>query len=546
MRLLGALALAGLIGLMADDLAVADTKKASGKYAAKKAAPLPGGLLAEDAKIDAAALARHIDKLIAQKIGEEKTVSSPRCSDEEFLRRVYLDITGKIPTYEQAVAFLDSKDQNRRAKLIDELLESKEYGRHMADIWQALLLPRNSDNRRLMQWYPHLVKWLDEQFNANAGWDKIARGIVTASGEVNKTGPAVYWVANATADKVTDNVTRMFLGVQLQCAQCHNHPFTDFKQDEYWGMAAFFIKTGPNGNPRGAANKGGTVSIVERPNLPPNRRRMLPESAKFLPPKFLQGEKPTVKSSDPVRPVLADWMTSPKNPFFARAMVNRMWSQFFGRGIVNPVDDMIDANAPSHPELLADLSAQFAKNGFDLKYLVRAICNSETYQRSSKPHGNNGESGSELFARMAVKVVTPQQLYDSLGMLTGPAGRGRAGRPAPANRNAPNAREAFVNFFSAEDGADPTEYQDGIPQVLRLMNAPQLNNFAVLQPTIRAGKSPDEIVERLYLTVLARRPSEADKGIVKKFLDRNKGDAREAYAGVLWALMNSSEFRLIR
>jgi hypothetical protein len=501
------------------------------------------GTLPADTKLSAEQLASHIDQAIDRKLAQEKVDASPRCSPEEFLRRAYLDITGKVPTADRATAFLDSKELDRRRRLIDELLADKDYGRHLADIWQGLLLPRNSDNRRVMQWYPQLTTWLEEQFNARAGWDRIAREVVTATGAVNKKGPVVYFLANNTPDKMTDSVTRLFLGVQLQCAQCHNHPFTDWKQDEYWHMAAFFLKVGPDGNARRAARNGGTITIAERTR--PNRRRMLPESAKILPPKYLQGDKATVKPDEPARPVLADWMTRPDNPFFARAMVNRMWAHFFGRGIVNPVDDMHDGHQPSHPELLADLAQQFAANGFDLKYLVLAITLSETYQRSSKPKGNNGDAALEMFARMSVRPLTPGQLYDSLTLLVGAPGNGPRGR-RPMGRNRAGGREAFVNFFSAEDGADPTEYQAGIPQVLRLMNAPQLNNARILQPLLREGKGQGEVIEKLYLTVLARRPRGEEIDRVTAYLNRNKDDRRQALAGVLWALMNSSEFALNR
>jgi hypothetical protein len=527
-QILGGLAV--LLSLCASDaLAQTATKK---------------GTLPADRKLSAEQLAAHIDRAVDRKLTQEKVDPSPRCSDEEFLRRAYLDVTGKVPTAEKASAFLDSKEPNRRGRLIDELLASKDYGRHLADVWQALLLPRSSDNRRLMQWYGNLTTWLEEQFNDGAGWDRIARDVITATGAVNKKGPVVYWLVNNTPDKVTDNVTRMFLGVQLACAQCHNHPFTDWKQDEYWHMAAFFMKVGPDGNARRAARNGGTITISEQSRL---GRRRLPESAKMLPPKFLQGEKPTVKPGEPVRPVLTDWMTSPSNPYFARAMVNRMWALFFGRGIVNPVDDMHDGNLASHPELLADLAQQFAAAGFDLKYLVRAIALSQTYQRTSKPTGNNGDAGPELFARMAVKPLTPGQLYDSLTMLVGAPGNGPRGRrPMAGARFRPGGREAFINFFSAEDGADPTEYQAGIPQVLRLMNAPQLNNARVLAPLLRDGKEQGAVVETLYLTVLARRPRSEEIDRVNAFLNRYKVDRRQALAGVLWALMNSSEFALNR
>jgi hypothetical protein len=506
---------------------------------ASAAAALPA-----DRKLPAEQLARHIDRLINRKLAQEKVTASPRCSDEEFLRRVHLDITGKVPSGDAAIAFLDSKEPDKRARLIDELLAGKDYGRHFADVWQALLLPRSSDSRFLMRWYPNLTTWLQQQFNEGASWDKIARGVLTASGAVDKQGPAVYWLANGTPDRATDNVTRLFLGVQLQCAQCHNHPFTDFKQDEYWHLAAFFLKVGPDGNVRRAVRNGGTITISERPR--PARRRGLPDSAKVLPPKFLQGEKAQVKPGEPLRPVLADWMTSPKNPYFARAMVNRTWALFFGRGIVNPVDDMHDGNLPSHPELLADLSRQFVAGGFDVKHLVRAITLSQTYQRGSKPKGNNADAGPELYARMAVRPLTPGQLYDSLTQLVGAPANRPAGRRAGAARFGFNPREAFVTFFSAEDGADPTEYQDGIPQVLRLMNGPQLNNARLLGPILRDSKGQGELIEKLYLTVLARRPRSEEVARIDTFLARNKDNRRQALAGVLWALMNSSEFRVNR
>jgi hypothetical protein len=498
------------------------------------------------AKLSAEQLAAHIDRAIEEKVKTEKVALSPRTSDAEFLRRVYLDLTGKLPTPEKAVAFLDSKDAGKRAKLIDELLASKDFGAHMADVWQALLLPRNTESRRLLGLFPHLVSWLAEQFNDNVGWDKIARDIITSSGQVNKKGPTVYWLANGTADKATDNVTRMFMGIQLQCAQCHNHPFTEYKRDEYWRMAAFFLKVQPDGNPRQAVRNGGNISISES-TARPNRRRRLPESAKVLPAKFLGGDAPKIRANEPARPVFADWLTNPKNPFFARAMVNRTWGQLFGRGFVQPVDDMHDGNPCSHPELLAELSAQFAASGFDVKYLFRALCNSQAYQRSSKLAGNNGEAGPELFARMAIKPLTPGQLYDCIGQVMGGVAQARgAARAAGPARFGGTPREAFIVSFGIEDGADPTEYQAGIPQVLRLMNAPQLNRAGAINALVREGKSQAEIVEAIYLKVLSRRPSSEEMDRVVRFLQKNRDDSRQAYAGVLWALVNSSEFALNR
>jgi hypothetical protein len=491
------------------------------------------------AKLDSPGLARHIDQSIDARLKAEKVDASPVCDDAEFIRRVYLDLTGRIPPADKVAAFLDSREPDRRARLIDELLASSDFGKHQADVWQALLLPRTSDNRRLNS--APLVRWLEESFNANKPWDGLVRDLLTATGEPDKNGAVTYFLSNPTPDKLTDNVTRLFLGVQLQCAQCHNHPFTDWKQDAYWGMAAFFTKVRIQGNPRAAAQRQGNLGVNESGTGRPLR---LPDSAKRLPPRFLQGEQPSLAAGAPYRPALADWMVSPKNPFFSRAMVNRTWAQLFGRGLVNPVDDMHDGNPPSHPELLAELSRQFAANSFDVKYLYRAICNSSVYQRTSRPAGNNVEAGAELFARMAVKVMTPEQLFDSLTRVLGNVGGQGPGRRQGAQaRLARGPREAFVAFFGVEDGSDPTEYQGGIPQVLRLMNSPPLNNAAMLAPLLEAHKTPAEVIEHLFLATLSRRPSPAESQRLTAYV-RSHGENRQAYTDVLWVLLNTSEFTL--
>jgi len=488
-------------------------------------------------------LSQQIDEAIDTCLSGEKVAPSPRSDDAEFVRRIYLDITGHIPPADKAAAFLDSRNPNKRAELIEELLASKDYGKHQADIWQTLLLPRTSENRFIS--FDRMTEWLEKSFNDNKPWDKMVREILTAQGDQDKNGAVTYFLANLTPDKLTDNATRVFLGVQLQCAQCHDHPFTKWKQDEYWGMAAFFTKVRINGNPRQAAMQGGTVSINEDGKGRPIR---LPISAKRVPPKFLQGEQPDLSSSDAYRPVLAKWMTDPQNRYFSRAMVNRVWAQFFGRGLVNPIDDMHDGNQPSHPQLLDELSAQFTASGFDVKQLIRALCNSEAYQRTSKPTARNREAVPELFSRMAVKVLTPEQLYDSLVMILG-APNQASPRRKPANAAAARLRNVtprmlFVAFFKGDDNAEPTEYQAGIPQVLRMMNAPMLNNYATLTPLLKSGKTPEQIIEHLYLTALARRPSAHELRKCVALVRKHSDEPRQAYGDILWVLLNSSEFTL--
>jgi hypothetical protein len=487
---------------------------------------------------------RQIDEAIDARLRAEKIAPSPRCDDAEFVRRIYLDLTGHIPSAEKAAAFLDSREPNKRAALIDALLAGSEYGKHQADIWQALLLPRTSDNRFLA--FDKMTEWLAKGFNENKPWDQMVRDILTAEGDLDKNGAVTYFLANLSPDKLTDNTTRVFLGVQLQCAQCHNHPFTNWKQDEYWGMAAFFTKVRLTGNPRQAAQQGGTVGISESGKGRPIR---LPISAKRVPPKFLQGEQPELVSGNGYRPVLAKWMTDPKNPYFSRAMVNRLWAQFFGRGLVNPVDDMHDGNTPSHPQLLAELSAQFAANGFNVKEFIRDLCNSAAYQRTSKPVAGNREAGPELFSRMAIQVLTPEQLFDSLVQILGAPNQGNPRRRPPnaaaaALRRNIMPRTLFVAFFKGDDNAEPTEYQAGIPQVLRLMNSPQLNNLAMLGPILKSGKTPRQIVEHLYLAALSRRPTPHELERTLALVHKHANEPRQAYGDILWVLLNSSEFTL--
>jgi hypothetical protein len=493
-------------------------------------------------KPDPAALARKIDQAIDKRLAAEKVSASPRADDAEFLRRAALDITGVIPSTERVTAFLDSKDAAKREKLIDELLASPQYGRHMADVWQHLMLPRDSDNRRLQP--APFVAWLDESFNADKPWDKIVRDILTATGTQDESPAVTYFLANPTVDKMTDSSARLFLGVQLQCAQCHNHPFTKWKQDEYWGMAAFFMKVRPD-RVNKAAKNGDSPGITEVSNQGGKPPR-LPESARTVPAKFFQGEQPKLARNAPYRPVLADWVVSPKNKFFARAMVNRTWGQLFGRGFVNPVDDLRDDNVPSHTELLQELADAFAASGFDLKFLVKSICLSETYNRTSRPAAGN-EKDETLFSHVAVKPLTPEQLYDSLEVVLGSArgGREKGGKPQGGKpRLGGGPREQFIAFFAADESAPATEYTAGIPQALRLMNAPQMNNAAAVAAAHARGATSAEAIGHLYVATLSRRPTAAEAERLTAYVEKHKGDVRQAYGDILWAVLNSSEFAL--
>ncbi|MCS7044989.1 MAG: DUF1549 and DUF1553 domain-containing protein [Gemmataceae bacterium] len=516
--------------------ATPNVKTEAKKFESNRAVPGAGQ------KLDSKALAKLIDDEIYRALRLEGIPPSGRSGDAEFLRRVYLDLIGVIPPPGKVTEFLDSKDPEKRAKVIDELLSNERFGKSIAEIWSGLMIPRESNNRRLD--HAPFQNWLAKQFNDNVPLDKIVYSLLTSTGNLDENGAVGYFVGNPTVDKMTDNVSRMFLGVRLECAQCHNHPFVSWKQDDYWGMAAFFMKTKLTINPQQAAKKGVPPGVIETSGPAKGKKGNLPESAKIVPAKFLQGVQPKLPAGEPYRPVFAQWVVSPDNPFFARAMVNRFWYQLFGRGLVNPVDDMHEENLPSHPELLAALTEQFKVNGFDVKYLIRAICNSEAYQRTSRPLADNIEDKT-LFSHRTVRVLSPEQLYDSIVAVMGQAPTKR-GDVAPKQKGVPaGAREQFLNFFRVDD-VDPQEYQSGIPQALRLMNSNQTN--AVLAIADRAmtgsGGDPKKVIERLYLTIVSRPPGPEDQRRMEEFIRKAGGPSRQTYGDIAWALLNSSEFAL--
>ncbi len=537
----------GTLTLDSDEAQAQPAKTKAKTVDAKKSenAPKSKGLpeaksLTAGKKIDAVALARLIDQEVNKRLQAEGVKSTGLCDDAEFVRRAHLDLVGVIPPAARVIAFLDSKEKDKRAKLIDELLADSRYGNYHAEQLVNLMIPRETNNRALNQ--KPLEKWFAENFNANTPLNKTVYELVTATGEIDKNPAGAYFVGNNTVDKITDNVTRTFLGVQLQCAQCHNHPFTDWKQTEYWAMAAFFMKTKASGTPQQAAKKGVSISITEN-NKAPNKKG-LPESAKIVPAKFLQGIEPKMNIADPYRPVLAQWMTSADNRFFARAMANRLWFNMFGRGLVNAVDDMHEDNAATHPELLSTLTEQMKLHGFDAKYLLRAICLSEVYQRSSISTVDAGSVDHDVYSRREIRVMNPEQMFDSLTTILGTGAKGEPKEKAAGKKGPQGPRDTFITFFRVEE-SNPLEYQNGIPQALRMMNSAFTNRAEVIAAQIAGNaKTPAEAIERIYVTALSRRPTTQETTRLTTYVARPGATTRAAYGDILWALLNSSEFVL--
>jgi hypothetical protein len=486
----------------------------------------------------AAQLAELIDQQIDARLGTEGVRAAKLADDAEFVRRIYLDLHGAVPTLEQVKHFLADAEPDKRSRLIDSLLADARYGRHLADIWQGYLIsPLADDQKTRAERFGH---WLAEQFNTRR-WDQIVTDLITATGKM-EDNPAVTYLIEGRLPRavpdLTDLTTRYFLGIRLNCAQCHDHPFVNWKQKEFWGMAAFFTQIQTPKRAKQVYERG----VVDDPQwtLANLKDAGVPDGFIQSAPTFLGGQALSPSRETTHRSALARWITAPENPYFARAMVNRTWWRLFGRAIVQPVDDMHGANAPSYPALLDLLTRRFVQSGFDLKFLTRAIVLSRAYQRSSQA-GESAEKQAALFGRMAIKVLSAGQLYDSLETICGPAAK-VTGIDARQG-----ARWEFTQFFGESADPDPIEYRRGIPHLLRQMNSGQFTgrnlDGLVTRITPSSDGSIEEIASDLFLRILSRRPTETELRQVKSYLDRC-GSTLDGFRQLAWVLIMTSEFSL--
>jgi hypothetical protein len=487
----------------------------------------------------AAELATRIDQQIDARLRSEGVPAAEVADDAEFVRRIHLDLHGTVPTLEQTTRFLADAAPDKRAGLVDSLLADARYGQYLADIWQGYLMSPFADDQTKRA--GRFRDWLAEQFNTRP-WDEIVTDVITAGGKM-EDNPAVTYLIEGRLPRavpdLTDLTTRYFMGVRLNCAQCHDHPFVKWKQEEFWGMAAFFTQIQTPKRAKQVYEKG----VVDDPALTLGNLKDagVPDGFMQRAPTFLGAQELSVQTKTvPHRTALAEWMTAPRNPWFARAMVNRTWWRLFGRGIVQPVDDMHEANAPSHPELLDLLSRAFAESGFDLKFLTRAMVLSRAYQRTSQPGASAGKQEA-LFARMTIKVLSAGQLYDALETITGP----------PAKVTGIDVREGarweFTKFFGESGDPDPAAYRRGIPHLLRQMNSGQFTgrNLDVLVTQLAGAgdRTVEETASDLFLTILSRRPTENELRKVKSYVDRT-GSVPDGLRELAWALIMTSEFSL--
>jgi hypothetical protein len=515
-----------------------------------------------------AVVAAAVDRLIDSRLSAAHIPASPAADDAEFIRRASLDILGRIPRAERVAVFLADSDPDKRTKYIDELLSDREYGEHFATIWYHRIVKPDDDNRYGLIGN-HFQDWLADAFNQNHGWDRIVADIVTATGDRDRQPAATFWLANVgdakagqpEPNKVTAAATRLFLGVRLECCECHDHPFGTLKQTDFWQTAAFFTRVRAEDSSKKVAKQGSTPSVNESGHAKGKRRADRQESAPFgaiaipyvkdktVTASFLDGTKPDLAGRTTLRPLFARWLTAPENPYFARAAVNKMWANFFGRGLVDPVDDLRPENLAkcTHPEVMAALSEEFVASGFDLKDLVRCICNSKAYQRTSDPlPGNSGDD--TLYARMPLKVLSADMLFDSLAVALNHPAADDSARDKDARKKRKReggVREKFRKFFHAEADDDVgvvEDYNYGIPQVLRLMNSRQVcDTSKTVAKLAKPNVPPEKVVEGLYLTALSRKPTPAELSHLRKFLAKET-DRTKGYTDVLWALLNGSEF----
>lgn len=496
-----------------------------------------------------------VDQFAAAKFKELGIAPSPLCDDATFLRRAFLDAVGTLPTVEESVAFLDSPDPEKRKKLVDRLLgftgdpAQDIYNDKYAALWTLKWadLIRNSSAALGDQGMWSLHNWLSESFRTNKPFDYFVRELVTAKGPIFSSGPANYFrIANSPPD-LAESTAQLFLGVRLQCAKCHHHPFEKYSQGDYYSFAAFFSRVGTKSSQDTGLFTGETVVVVRS-----GGEISHPRTGAVLKPTPLDGE-PTEDPLDRRIP-LANWLTSPSNEMFARNVVNRYMAYLLGRGLVDPVDDMRATNPPSNVGLMEALAKDFRDSRFNVKHLMRTIMNSRLYQLDSQPTPQNA-SDSRFYSHYRVKRIGAEPLLDAIDYVTGSATKfpnlpqGTRAIELPDS----NYQNYFLMTFGKPKRVSVCECErvadENLAQALHTLNGDILaakiadvnGRIAKLEA---AKKTHEEIVTELYLTTLSRRPTAAELAASQKFL-AEIGNSQEAYQDLMWALVNSKQFLFV-
>jgi hypothetical protein len=491
--------------------------------------------------------ANYVDKHVFAKLKQMTILPSDLCTDAEFVRRAHLDLCGVLPTPEESTKFLADRSPDKRAKLIDALLQRPEY----ADFWALKWLDVLRSNRKTIQ-----VKgvnafqlWLRENLARNEPLDQMIRELLTANGSTYANPPANYYRIAKDPTNLAETTAQLFFGVRMQCAKCHNHPFEAITQDDYYSTAAWFarVKTKKEGAaPKNAQDPGAEVVYDLR-----DGEVTQPRSGKAMAPKFLKGAAPTIPPGTDRRAVFAEWLTGPQNPYFAKSVVNRVWYHLMGKGIVDPVDDFRDSNPPSNDELLDALAKDFVAKKFDLKALIRTIMTSRTYQLSATPNETNKDD-AKYFSHTVTKLLSAEQLLDAQCDVTAVPEK-FAG--LPLGTRAIQLPDGEVNHPFLKTFGQPArelacecerESDSNLAQALQLINGPTIND-KLRNPNNRLGKllaekkGEKEILDALYLAALARPATDAERAPALSHVAKG-ADKRKAWEDVLWAILNTREF----
>jgi hypothetical protein len=492
-----------------------------------------------------------VDEAVFAKLKLLGIPPSELCDDATFLRRVHVDVTGTTPTEDVVREFLADKDPDKREKLVDRLLDTEAYADYFTNKWNLVLRNKKRNTGDLHGTYA-FYRWIWDSLYENKPYDQFVREIITATGETS-TNPAVVWYREV--DQVNEQVedtAQLFLGLRIQCARCHHHPFEKWSQNDYYGLAAFFTTVG----------KKNILEVGARDRNTRDKRILHTEKvAQSQNPRSKENLKPAGLGSDPLeipatsdpRHFLADWMARKDNPFFAHSVVNRYWKHFFDRGIVEPEDDMRATNPPSNPELLQGLATNFIENGFDLKWLVRTICNSRTYQLSALPNDYNLKD-KQNFSRYYPKRLTAEVLYDAFHQVTSTTQKytGLPGGTRAVQLPDPAIGPYFLKVFGQPQGDTACEcersQEANLAQSLHLLNSSEVQT-KIASGSGRAAKlagdkerSHDERVQELYRWAYSRQPNDDEQQIAMAHIKKHEANEKIAYEDIVWALINTKEF----
>jgi hypothetical protein len=490
-----------------------------------------------------------IDRHVVEKLNRLKITPSPLATDEEFLRRVYFDLIGVQPRPDEIKAFLADQDPMKRDRVIDSLFERPEFIDHWSLKWGDLL--QNSRTSASPQSVFLFREFIRGAVASNMPLDEFTRKILTSRGGAVDDPASVYFAISKDTNDTLERATQVFCGVRMLCARCHSHPLENWTQADYYGLASFFNQVGARADTRfpGVQNAK-LIQLNLTAGFATN-----PRSGKAQAPRFLGGEEPKLTASLDRREVYAKWLTSPHNPFFARGLVNRYWSYFFHRGIIEPVDDVRSTNPPINPALLDALTRDFIDHHFDVRHLMKQIVTSATYQRSSVPNASN-KHDEQNFSHCIPRRIPAEALLDSLIQATAvpenfpgvPAGFRAAQLPDA------NVENAFLRLFGKSQRMEACECErdnsSNMLQALHFINGKSILG-RVQNPNGRAAQlakqklSDQELVTELYLWSLARHPSEAELGVCLNFLQKHVDRRAEAVQDLFWALLNSRDFVLL-